>query len=76
MQRLLAAVGLTTMRSLVLSWIVSGVVLLVGLLLVVTGASTGVGFVLFVLGAAGVLMVAFGMLSLRAAERDRGAAGR
>jgi len=76
MQRLLAAVGLTTMRSLVLSWIVSGVVLLVGLLLIVTGTSTALGVVLFVLGALGVLLVAFGMLSLRAAERGDRPAGR
>ena len=76
MQRLLAALGLTTIRSLVLSWIVSGVVLIAGLLLVVTGASTGVGVALFVLGALGVLVVAFGMLSLRAAQRGDRPAGR
>ncbi len=68
MQRLMTALGLTTVRSLMVSWAVSAVVLVVGLFLVLAGAGA-IGSVFFALGAAATLTTAFFMLRLRAGER-------
>ena len=67
MQRVLTSIGLTTVRSLMVCWALSAVVLILGLVLVLTGSTTG--FVLFVLGAAGSMLTTFGMLRLRAGDR-------
>ena len=67
MQRLMSSLGLRTVRSLMVCWAVSAVVLILGLIIALTGNS--MGLVLFVLGAAGSLFTAFGMLALRAGER-------
>jgi hypothetical protein len=58
--------GLTTVRGCVTGWVISAVVLLVGLALVVTGLSPSVGIVVFVLGAVGTVIVTIGMLRVRA----------
>jgi hypothetical protein len=58
--------GLTTTRGCVTGWVVSAVVLLVGLALVVTGLSPSLGIVLFVLGAVGSVIVTIAMLRVRA----------
>ena len=70
MQRVLATLGLTTTRSLLTGWAVSGVLLVVGLVLLLTGASTSVGIVLFAIGAIGSTVVTLGMLKHRAAIPD------
>jgi Flp pilus assembly protein TadB len=68
---MLSMLGLTSIRSLMIGWAVSGVILLVGLVLVLTG-HPGVGFILFILGAIGSIIVTWGMLRLRsAAARER-----
>ena len=61
----MTALGLTNVRSLMVAWAVSAIVLVVGLVILLTGGSK-TGFVVFVLGAAGSLMTAFFMLRLRA----------
>ena len=63
----MTSLGLTTVRAMVICWVVSAVVLLIGLVLVVSGV--GMGLVIFVLGAVATLFTAFGMLRLRAGER-------
>ena len=67
MQRLLTSMGLTTVRSLMVCWAASAAVLILGVVLVLTGS--GMGFVLFILGAGGSMLTTFGMLRLRAGER-------
>ena len=64
----MTALGLTTVRSLMVAWAVGAVVIIVGLVLLTTG-SPGIGVVLFVLGAIALLMTALFMLRLRAGER-------
>jgi bacteriorhodopsin len=68
---MLSMLGLTSIRSLMVGWAVSGVLLVVGLVLVLTGHA-GVGFILFIVGAIGSVVVTWGMLRLRsAASRER-----
>jgi bacteriorhodopsin len=67
---MLSMLGLTSIRSLVIGWAISGVILVVGLALVLAGH--GVGFILFIVGAIGSIVVTWGMLRLRsAAARER-----
>ena len=49
-ERLAVRFGTTPMRLLVVGWVVSAVLLLGGLALVLTGASTAAGFVVFIVG--------------------------
>jgi hypothetical protein len=68
---MLSMLGLTSIRSLMVGWAVSGVILVVGLVLVLSGY-VGVGFVVFIVGAIGSIIVTWGMLRLRsAAARER-----
>jgi hypothetical protein len=59
-----SALGLTTIRGCVTGWVISAVVLLVGLALVFT-VSPEIGIVLFVLGAIGSVVVTVAMLRVR-----------
>ncbi len=63
---MLSMLGLTSIRALMIGWAISGVVVIVGLALVLAG-QVGVGFVVFVLGAVGSIIVTWGMLRLRSA---------
>lgn len=70
-ERLAARVGTTPMRLLLGGWVVAAVLLLAGLALVLTGASTALGFVLFVLGVILTMGVSVNLLRLRAGEHAR-----
>lgn len=59
------------MRLLLGGWVVAAVLLLAGLALVLTGASTALGFVLFVLGMILTMGVSVNLLRLRAGEHAR-----
>jgi hypothetical protein len=65
-----SSLGLTTIRGCVTGWVISAVVLVVGVVLVFTG-HPGIGIVLFVLGAIGSVLVTLGMLRLRSGLHDR-----
>ena len=70
-ERLAVRFGTTPMRLLVVGWVVSAVLLLAGLALVLTGASTAAGFVVFILGVVLSMFVAVNLLRLRAGEHAR-----
>ena len=61
---MLEKLGLTTMRRHMIGWAISAVLVLAGVLLLVTG-STGLGLIIFVLGAIGSVVVTLGILRLR-----------
>jgi hypothetical protein len=70
-ERLAARVGTTPMRLLLGGWVVAAVLLLGGLALVLTGASTALGFVLFILGVILTMGVSVNLLRLRAGDHVR-----
>ena len=70
-ERLAARFGTTPMRLVLGGWVVAAVLLLAGLALVLTGASTALGFVLFILGVILTMGVSVNLLRLRAGEHAR-----
>jgi hypothetical protein len=66
-ERLAARLGISQMRLLLGGWALAAVLLVVGLVLVLSGA-TVVGAVIFLLGVVTSMTVAVNLLRLRAAE--------
>ena len=64
MVAMFSLLGLTTIRGCVTGWVISAVVLLVGLALIFA-VNASVGIVLFVLGALGSVTVTIAMLRVR-----------
>lgn len=59
-----SALGLTTMRGCVIGWVISAVLLVVGLVFTFT-PDPAIGVVLFVVGVAGIALVTLAVLRLR-----------
>ncbi|WP_018331942.1 hypothetical protein [Actinomycetospora chiangmaiensis] len=70
-ERLAVRFRTTPIRLLLGGWVLAAVLLLVGLALVLTGASVVVGFVVFILGVILTMGVAVNLLRVRAAEHTR-----
>lgn len=64
MAGMFSALGLTTMRGCVIGWVISAVLLVVGLLFVFSPNSV-LGIILFTAGAVGVVTVALAVLRVR-----------
>ncbi|MDD7942780.1 hypothetical protein PHK61_30635 [Actinomycetospora lutea] len=59
-----SALGLTTMRGCVIGWVISAVLLVVGLVFTFT-PNPAVGIVLFALGVLGIVLVTLAVLRVR-----------
>lgn len=59
-----SALGLTTMRGCVIGWVISAVLLVVGLVFTFTPDPV-IGVVLFAVGVAGIVLVTLAVLRLR-----------
>jgi hypothetical protein len=66
-ERLAAMLGISQMRLLLIGWALAAVLLVVGLVLVLSGATIA-GAVVFLLGVITSMTVAVNLLRLRAAE--------
>jgi hypothetical protein len=64
MAGMFSALGLTTMRGCVIGWVISAVLLVVGLVFTFT-PNPAIGIVLFALGVAGIVLVTLAVLRVR-----------
>jgi hypothetical protein len=69
MATMFSALGLTTTRRCMIGWVISAVVLIVGLVFTFT-PNPVIGIVLFTLGAVGVVSVALALLRVRQHKVD------
>jgi hypothetical protein len=64
MASMYSALGLTTMRGCVIGWVISAVLLVVGLVFTFTPKPV-IGIVLFAVGVAGIVLVTLAVLRVR-----------